>query len=144
MRDIKILSEQLANKIAAGEVVERPVSIIKELIENAIDANSSKIDIELIDSGIREIKVIDNGSGVLKKNLGLMTKRHATSKIYTEEELNEVDSLGFRGEALASISAVSKLQIISSVDGVDVFEYNNQDDKINLAKGNKGIGRAHV
>ena len=138
MRDIKVLSEQLANKIAAGEVVERPVSIIKELIENAIDAESSKIDIELIDSGIRQISITDNGTGVLKNNLKLMTKRHATSKIYTEEELLEVNSLGFRGEALASISAVSQLEIISSIDGINVFKYNNQDEIIKETKGNKG------
>ncbi|MFH1458839.1 MAG: DNA mismatch repair endonuclease MutL [Candidatus Omnitrophota bacterium] len=114
MGKIKILPEYLANKIAAGEVVERPASIVKELIENSLDAASRKIEIIIEDGGRSLIKVIDDGQGMDEKDLKQSCLPHATSKIYTEEDLNNIRTLGFRGEALASIAAVSLLKITSA------------------------------
>lgn len=103
------MSELLANKIAAGEVVEKCVSIVKELIENAIDAKATEIKIELKEAGIREIKVIDNGIGMDKNDALLAFQRHATSKLYNADDLFHISSLGFRGEALPSIASVSEV-----------------------------------
>ncbi len=113
MNKIKVMSEALANQIAAGEVVERPSSVVKELVENAIDANSKSIIIEIIESGIHEIKVTDDGDGIYKDDLSLVFAPHATSKIYTKEDLFKISSLGFRGEALASIASISDIKIES-------------------------------
>lgn len=107
MSKIKIMDELLSNKIAAGEVVERCVSIVKELVENAIDAKSSEIKIELKEAGLREIKVSDNGIGMDENDAIMAFQRHATSKLYTDDDLFNIKSLGFRGEALPSIAAVS-------------------------------------
>lgn len=138
MNHIKVMDESLANLIAAGEVVERPLSVIKELVENSIDAQASKINIELKDSGISQIIVSDNGIGVNKEDIPLMCKRHATSKISNNIDLVNITTLGFRGEALASISAVSKVKITSSVDGLDTYQYSNFDDSIIKVAGNQG------
>lgn len=138
MNHIKVMDESLANLIAAGEVVERPLSVIKELVENSIDAQASKINIELKDSGISQIIVSDNGIGVNKEDIPLMCKRHATSKISNNIDLVNITTLGFRGEALASISAVSKVKITSSVDGLDTYQYSNLDDSIIKVAGNQG------
>ncbi|MGL5514636.1 MAG: DNA mismatch repair endonuclease MutL, partial [Sporomusa sp.] len=108
---VYILDENTANKIAAGEVVERPAAIIKELVENAIDAGSKKIEIETAAGGTSFIRVTDDGSGMSYKDAELAVKRHATSKIRTVEDLAAVNSLGFRGEALPSIAAVSKFTL---------------------------------
>lgn len=121
MAKVKVMDEILANKIAAGEVVERCVSVVKELVENAIDAGSNIIKIELIDAGIKEIKVTDNGSGMDKEDAVLAFQRHATSKIYDEDDLFRIDTLGFRGEALPSISSVSKVDLITSTGEVGTF-----------------------
>jgi len=110
---IKILSEDLVNKISAGEVVERPASIVKELIENSLDAGSSRLVIEIEKGGRNLIRVSDDGSGILKDDLMLVCERHATSKVYELSDLENVMTLGFRGEALASISAVSYMKITS-------------------------------
>lgn len=138
MNHIKVMDESLANLIAAGEVVERPLSVIKELVENSIDAQASKINIELKDSGISQIIVSDNGIGVNKEDIPLMCKRHATSKISNNIDLVNITTLGFRGEALASISAVSKVKITSSVDGLNTYQYSNIDDSIIKVAGNQG------
>src|SRR5690625_322242 len=111
---IKVLQDVLANKIAAGEVVERPASVVKELIENSIDAQSTEINIELKEAGLERIRVTDNGKGMSPKDCERAFLRHATSKISSDRDLFHINTLGFRGEALASIAAVSKLTLQSS------------------------------
>ena len=109
MSRIRVMSENLANKIAAGEVVEKCVSIVKELVENSIDAKSTDIRVELKEAGLREIKIIDNGIGMDREDAKLAFQRHATSKLYEDDDLFFIKSLGFRGEALPSIAAVANV-----------------------------------
>lgn len=123
MSKIKVMDEILANKIAAGEVVERVVSIVKELIENSIDALSDEIKIELIESGLREIKITDNGIGMDSNDAHMAFFRHATSKIYNDDDLFNINSLGFRGEALPSIAAVSDVELRTCYKDNDVGTY---------------------
>jgi DNA mismatch repair protein MutL len=116
---IKVLSEDIANKIAAGEVVERPASVVKELIENAIDADSTRITVEIKSGGKQLIRVIDNGLGMSREDAVLAFDRHATSKVSEVEDLSQIGTFGFRGEALPSISSVSKVDMTTNTpDGV--------------------------
>ena len=108
---INILDKHLINKIAAGEVIERPANVIKELLENSLDAKATEIKIEIENAGLKKIKISDNGEGMDREDLILCCKRHATSKISNEKDLNKINSLGFRGEALASISEISNIKI---------------------------------
>lgn len=139
MSKIHVMDEILANKIAAGEVVERCVSIVKELVENSIDAKSSIIKIDLLNSGIEEIKVTDNGCGMSKDDALLSFSRHATSKLLNDEDLFNISSLGFRGEALPSIASVSNISLRTStgdigthivIEGGKLILNENSDSRI--------------
>ena len=123
MANIRVMDEILANKIAAGEVVERIVSIVKELVENSIDAKSDEIKIELIEAGLREIKITDNGVGMDSLDAKTAFLRHATSKIYNDDDLFNICSLGFRGEALPSIASVSEVELRTCHKDNDVGTY---------------------
>ncbi len=118
MSKITVMDEILANKIAAGEVVEKCASVVKELVENSIDASSTEIKIELIDAGTKQIKITDNGFGMDREDAVLAFSRHATSKLKSEDDLYRIETLGFRGEALASIASVSKITLKTSTGGV--------------------------
>ncbi len=114
---IERLDVELSQKIAAGEVIDRPVSVVKELVENAIDAGAQRVEVDLVDGGLSAIVVRDDGCGMTPTDLGLCGERHATSKIRRAEDLEALQTLGFRGEALASVSAVSRVRIVSCVAG---------------------------
>ncbi|MEZ4742065.1 MAG: DNA mismatch repair endonuclease MutL [Bdellovibrionota bacterium] len=119
MGKIHLLDDDVINKIAAGEVVERPASVVKELVENAIDAGASTISVELIEGGHKRITVTDNGCGLSEEDASLALKRHSTSKINSANDLFHIKSMGFRGEALASIAAVSRFSLASVQDNSD-------------------------
>src|SRR5579863_697011 len=113
MGHIHVLSEHVANKIAAGEVVERPASVLKELLENSLDAGATRIKVQIEGGGKKLIQVTDDGCGMLRDDALLAFERHATSKIKDAEDLLNIDTLGFRGEALPSIAAVSRVALQS-------------------------------
>ena len=116
MGKIVLLDELTINQIAAGEVIERPANVVKELVENSIDAGADKIIIEIKNGGKTYIRVTDNGKGISNDDMELAFERHATSKIRKIEDLNKIYSMGFRGEALASIASISKVTMISKTD----------------------------
>ena len=118
---INVLPPGVYNKIAAGEVVDRPYSVVKELVENAIDAGATQITVEIEKGGKKRIRVTDNGSGMDKEDLPLAYSSHATSKLYTAEDLFSIHTLGFRGEAIASVAAVSRMEIVSCVQGSEAY-----------------------
>ncbi|MDY4022727.1 DNA mismatch repair endonuclease MutL [Staphylococcus borealis] len=141
MGKIKELQTSLANKIAAGEVVERPSSVVKELLENAIDAHSTEINIEVEQSGISSIRVVDNGTGIEQDDLDLVFHRHATSKLDADDDLFHIRTLGFRGEALASISSVAKVTLKTCTDsenGHEIYAENGEILSRKPAKAKKG------
>lgn len=133
MARINLLDAQSANMIAAGEVVERPASALKELVENALDAHARKLRIDVRSGGREQIAVTDNGDGMEMEDMPRSVLRHATSKIKTGADIDGVQTLGFRGEALAAIAAVSRLQIVSRQRGADsgyLFEICDGQSKL--------------
>ena len=140
MASIQVLDQNTINKIAAGEVIERPASVVKELLENAIDAKATAVTVEIRDGGISFIRVTDNGFGILGEEISLAFLRHSTSKIRSVEDLFLVSSLGFRGEALSSIAAVSQVEVITRVAGkLTGVRYQIEGG---VEKGMEEIGRA--
>src|SRR3954466_9331017 len=134
------LDDALSNKIAAGEVVERPASVVKELVENAIDAGSTSIDIEVEEAGLAKIRICDNGDGIEEVDVPKAFQRHATSKIKDEHDLFRIRTLGFRGEALPSIASVSRLEIVTSTgaDGTCMVLEGGKIVKLEKAASRKG------
>ena len=122
MGRLKVLPARIANMIAAGEVVQRPASVVKELMENAVDAGATQVDVVITDSGRTLIQVIDNGAGMSPSDAVLCFERHATSKIATAADLENIVTYGFRGEALASIAAVSEVTLRTRREGVGFFD----------------------
>ncbi len=116
MGKIVLLDDLTINQIAAGEVIERPASVVKELVENSIDAGATSVSIEVKNGGIKQIKITDNGTGIAKDDIAFAFERHATSKIRVAEDLENVKSMGFRGEALASIAAISKIELVTKTE----------------------------
>lgn len=138
MAEIKVLPQDVANLIAAGEVVERPASVVKELLENAIDAGSTSITVEIRKGGTTYLRVTDNGCGMPESSLETAFLRHATSKLQVAENLEEIATLGFRGEALAAIAAVSKIQMTSGQEGETFANFIQLEGGVVLDKDSKG------
>ncbi len=140
MSKIRIMNENLANKIAAGEVVEKCVSIVKELVENSVDASASEIIIELKEAGLKEIKVIDNGIGMDREDAKNAFLPHATSKLYNDDDLFSITTLGFRGEALPSIASVSEVVLQTFTNGVSTLVHIKGGNFLDISNGSISLG----
>ena len=138
---IKVLDQNTINKIAAGEVIEKPSSVIKELVENSIDSGATAVTVEVKGGGLSFLRVTDNGAGIKKDEVKLAFLRHATSKLVTVEDLLSISSLGFRGEALASIAAVAQVEMITkTADDVTGLRYQIHGGKGNIQRGDRCSG----
>ena len=135
---IKVLDPRVVSRIAAGEVVERPASVVKELVENALDADSTQISIEVKGGGVSLIRVIDNGAGIPSKEIELAFDRHATSKVSGLEDLESITSLGFRGEALPSIAAVAQVDVVTRSGDDSAGSYLSLKDGVIVNRGSQG------
>src|SRR5581483_4928309 len=132
-RKIRVLSDLTINQIAAGEVIENPASVVKELVENAIDAGARRVKIETLGGGFQLLKISDDGTGMSPDDAALSLERHATSKISDADDLNSLATMGFRGEALASIAAISKLRLLTATDSSPAVELEAEGGKISHA-----------
>ena len=138
MKIINVLPPVIYNRLAAGEVVENPASIVKELLENSLDAQAKHLTVQISNGGIDEIVIIDDGEGVAESELPKVFLPHATSKIKTVEDIDQISSLGFRGEALASIASVAKVTFTSKPASQDYAVQINQDNEQQYTGGNNG------
>jgi DNA mismatch repair protein MutL len=136
MGRIRILSDQVANQIAAGEVVERPASVVKELLENSLDAGATRIRVEVEGGGRKLIRILDNGHGMVRDDALLAFERHATSKLHSSDDLLSIRTLGFRGEALPSIASVSRLTLETRASGEAGEPTETAGTTVEIAGGN--------
>ena len=145
---ISLLPKNVANQIAAGEVIQRPASVVKELLENAVDAGSNEIKLLIKDAGRLKIQVIDNGIGMSANDVSLAFERHATSKIKSADDLFSITSKGFRGEALSSIAAIAHIEVLTKTKKDEIGNYIrifggkvNKQEKISSSKWNFNLGK---
>ncbi len=144
MPQIQRLDEKTIDQIAAGEVVDRPSSVVKELVENAIDANATAITIEIKEGGISFIRITDNGQGIPKAQVPIAFARHATSKLKSMEDLLTISSLGFRGEALSSIASVAQVELITNLRRAVWYKIQDRRLQGNQPGGDRRTGRHDV